>query len=233
MGNWPFSTVLPLSHNPWPALPEKPPFVLPDDAPFLAAYNRFASARNSIDLRMIPEPWVGDIRATVVVLNLNPGIGGDEDLRWHRRLSYRAILRATLERRRSQYPLHHLDPWIADCPGARWWRRCLKQVIAATSVEATARLVVGMEFHGYHSMSYAALPVTLPSQRYVFTALRAALARGAVIVSVRGLPAWSVAVPELVGYRRLWRVRNPRMASVSTKNVGDTGFKAVVAAVGV
>jgi hypothetical protein len=220
-----------MSRNPWPALPEEPPFVLPEDAPVLAAYNRFAPARNKLELRMVPEPWVGDLRARVVVLNLNPGIGGQEDLRWHRRTSYRAILRATLERRRSAYPLHHLDPRIADCPGARWWRRCLKEVIAATSLEAAATAVVGMEIHGYHSISYPALPVTLHSQRYVYAALRAALDSGAVVIVVRGQPAWSVAVPELVDYKRLWRVRNPRMASVSPKNVGDAGFKAVVAGV--
>jgi hypothetical protein len=154
--------------NPWVDLPERPPFVLPGDAPHVAACNRFASPTHRLDLRMMPEPWVGDLRAPVVVLNLNPGVGGDEDRRWHRRAAYRETLRATLERRRTQYPLHHLDPALADCPGGRWWRRCLRPVIAATSVDAVAASVVGLEIHSYHSMSYAPVPVTLPSQRYAF-----------------------------------------------------------------
>ncbi|MGH9116762.1 MAG: hypothetical protein ACRD0A_02450 [Acidimicrobiales bacterium] len=180
---------------------------------------------------MTPEPWVGNLAAPLLVLNLNPGIGGDPDRRWHRRRVLRQAALASMSQRPVQYPLYYLDPRLGEAPGSLWWRRCLRAVIEATTSEQTAVAVAGLEFHGYHSERYAALPVTLPSQRFVFDQLRAAIQRRAVIVVIRGLAAWSVAVPELVGYRHLWRVRNPRAASVSERNLGTTGFKEAVRAV--
>lgn len=50
-----------------------------------------------------------------------------------------------------------------------------------------ANHLLAVEFHGYHSENWQALPVTLPSQLYTFSLVEGAMGRGAVIVVLR---AW-------------------------------------------
>ena len=64
--------------NPWVHLAESPPYVLLDDRKYIDAFNRGEAERNpnpttGLDLSLLPEPFVGNRRAPLVVLNLNPG----------------------------------------------------------------------------------------------------------------------------------------------------------------
>ena len=82
-----------------------------------------------------------------------------------------------------------------------WWRRCVRQlVLAGQPLEHLARSVLSVEFHGYHSPSFAPIPITLPSQWFGFSLVEQAIARGATVVMTRGRREWEVAVPELMSY---------------------------------
>ncbi len=67
--------------------------------------------------------------------------------------------------------------------------------------------VLNVEFHGYHSVRWSALPVTLPSQWFGFSLVEQAIDRGAVIVLTRAAREWRVAVPGLASYPRLARAK--------------------------
>ncbi len=219
--------------SPWDGIIGRPPpWVLPTDEPHIAAYNRSAStgAGNQIDVSLLPEPWVGDLEAPVVVLNLNPGIGSPETADWHSRASFQEAVWENLAQTRDHFPLFYLEPALADGPGARWWRRCLKSWIAEFGDVPVAANVAGFEFHGYHSQNYGPLPVTLPSQAWLFDKLRERIDLGAVIVGLRGKRAWMTAVPELVAHPMTFWATNPQSASVSRKNLGQAATDAVYAA---
>jgi hypothetical protein len=55
-----------------------------------------------------------------------------------------------------------------------------------------------------------------------------AVQRGATIVATRGVHDWSVAVPSLMGYRRLVRTSSQRRAIVSQGNLVEDGWEKVV-----
>jgi hypothetical protein len=113
-----------------------------------------------------------------------------------------AALRANL----ADDPVGHIQPYLtdafADTAGGQWGRWCMHAVMAQSGIsyEDLARRVLSVEFHGYHSQDWAALPVTLPSQWYGFDLVTRAIERGAIIVVLRGGTDWDVAVPNLRGF---------------------------------
>jgi len=94
-----------------------------------------------------------------------------------------------------------------------------------------ARRVLSVEFHGYHSQDWAALPVTLPSQWYGFNLVARAIQRGAIIVVLRGGKDWDVAIPGLHGYPRRFSTNTVRSASVSPGNLPQGVFDLVIDAI--
>ena len=62
-----------MTDNPWQRLPDRPPFVLPEDAAVVREFN--AQVTEHFFLRvddLLPEPFVGDPKAPVVLLGTNP-----------------------------------------------------------------------------------------------------------------------------------------------------------------
>jgi hypothetical protein len=81
--------------NPWLELPHQAPYVLADDADAIERFNRTASARRQADrtwlhLELLPEPFLGDPAAPIVVLSLNPGYSPD-DAAWHAGPTFAAL----------------------------------------------------------------------------------------------------------------------------------------------
>lgn len=59
--------------NPWKHLPGQPPYVLPADAPAISSFNQGVSDEHQIRLELLPEPYLGDPDAPIILLSLNPG----------------------------------------------------------------------------------------------------------------------------------------------------------------
>jgi hypothetical protein len=220
--------------NPWTALPKRPPFVLPDDRPYVEAWNRTFGTqweRLRLHLEVLPEPFAGPRDASVVTLGLNPGWSETSllDLAPRRRS---ALLWGNL----GNDPALHIQPNLTEAfagtAGGVWGRRTMHALAVGSGLgfEELSRRMLSIEFHGYHSVGWAALPVTLPSQRYGFDLLRSAIARGAIVVVLRGLRIWEVAVPSLQGYRRAYSTNSVRNASISARNLGGDAFAKVCGA---
>lgn len=64
--------------NPWADLPGGPPFVSPADAPYI---RRYPTAAQSLQLDLLPSPYVGKPDARVYLLLLNPG-GRHDDFKY-------------------------------------------------------------------------------------------------------------------------------------------------------
>lgn len=150
---------------------------LPEDRPYIETFNRYkaADAPTRIDLSLIPEPWVGRLEAPIVLLSLNPGVAVD-DPQWHGSTMLQDHIQKNLRQEVREWPFHYLHPDLKDSPGGKWWQRCLKAFIDAAGggeegARRVAERVVGVEFAGYHSVSFEPLPVTLPSQRWMFSLL--------------------------------------------------------------
>lgn len=122
---------------------------------------------------------------------------------------------------------------MKDSPGGQWWQRCLKALIEAAGggeegARRVAERVVGVEFTGYHSVSFEPLPFTLPSQRWMFGLLTQKLEQGALFIGLRGQRLWTIAIPALGKSPRCKWASNVQRSSVSTKNVGEETFAAAI-----
>jgi hypothetical protein len=221
--------------NPWRATPASPPYVLGVDRPYVEAWNQVIGVsreRARLRLEVLPEPASGPRDAPLVLLGRNPGWSGTEPID-HRPPHRAAALRANL----GDDPIGHIQPYLTDAfantAGGQWGRRCMRAVVARSGIgyEDLARLVLTVEFHGYHSQDGAVLPVTLPSQWYGFDLITRAIERGALIVVLRGGKHWDVAVPGLRGYPRRFATNSPQSASVSPGNLPEGVFDLVVDAI--
>src|SRR2546427_6801526 len=113
--------------NPWLDLPHQAPFVLTEDAKAVADFNRSATDATRSHVELLPEPFLGDPKAPVVLLSLNPGFS-HEDADCHTDPTFARLSRANLEHRACDHPFYLLNPTVSG-PGRRWWDRRLSRLL--------------------------------------------------------------------------------------------------------
>jgi hypothetical protein len=205
--------------NPWMHLPERAPFVLDCDAAALCADAQHTRSDDyRVHTEVLPEPFVGAFSATVVLLSTNPGYC-EADVAVHARDDFRSRWRANLCQQDRAYPFYLLDPQL-DGPERLWWERHLKALLFDVGREQLARRLLCIEYSGYHSRRFGGQHQHLASQRYQFQLVRRAMARGALVVVMRGRELWFAAEPRLRSYERLVVLRNPQNPAVSPGNCG-------------
>lgn len=212
--------------NPWLALPETAPYVLPEDHRQIAAFNRTADEATLVRLNMMPEPFLGNPHAPVVLLGLNPGFSPNAQR--NENAEFLALSRGNLHHAGGEYPFYLLTPRL-EVPGRLWWEGKLAHLIRAKGLRAVAQGVQCVEYFPYHSTRFAHRKLSVPSQQYSFALVRSAVARGAVIVIMRSEKLWRAALPELEHYRRCYALQNPQNVVVSPNNCPD-GYATVLAA---
>lgn len=213
--------------NPWAALPKRSPYVLPNDAPYVHAFNQTASEDQRIELDALPEPFFGSFEAPVVILLQNPGLS-PRDLRHHKRPDFSAALRSNLIARQRLDHFHLLD--ATHGPGHDWWHRCCRELILEVGLDQLASKLLTLDFSPYHSKRFGHAHLRLPSQAFTFDLLRRAIQRRAWVVRARGYKAWVGAVPELASYTRVLKTNSPRSVALSPGNLEH--YQALVTAVG-
>jgi hypothetical protein len=209
--------------NPWRQLPNKFPFVLSQEAQLIEQFNSTAIDRFKVHLEILPEPYLGNPDAPVVLLGLNPGFK-ESDIEQHRDARFAALSRANLLHEPAEYPFYLLDPTIDR---TKWWERKLRCLIEQFGCLKVAREVFCVEFFPYHSRRFRQAKVCVPSQQYSFSLVKRAISRGAVILQLRGNNYWLRNVPELAKYQ-VYRPNSVQNPSISPRNFPE-GYKAAVA----
>lgn len=213
--------------NPWPAVPSKPPYVLECDAVAIRAYNAKAREMYRLQLDSMPEPFVGNTTAPVVLLGLNPGFD-DIGPGVHAIPEFQALLRNNYCHGKSAFPFYFLDPRI-ESPGREWWEKKLKPLLAMFSRKKLAQSILCVEYFPYPSRNFAHARLEVPSQEFGFGLVRSAIARGGVVVIMRARALWIKRVPELESYSRAFTLNSPQNVVLSPRNC--SGFDVVVSAI--
>jgi len=206
--------------NPGLNLRSRPPYVAPDDRPLVEWFNHTAKPSARIHVELLPEPYVGQFRAPVVILALNPGFSS-ADRRAHATPDLRRAVISCLRGQRTQHPFHYLAP-TARSPGARWWRAAVRHLIDDCGLRRVTEGLLSVDYFPYHSKTFQHAYLRLPSQPFSFALIRAAIARDALIVLARGARLWYGAVPQLLRYRRVIRLSNVRRLYLSPATLGSS-----------
>lgn len=207
--------------NPWVKLPLSPPFFLPEETQVIEDFNTYSLDKHRIRPELIPEPYLGDINAPIVLLSLNPGFS-DGDIAFHNQDQYFIRgCRGNLLHEHSEYPFYLLDPKVSQSPGHRWWIKRLRDPITAAGLKTVSNKLFCVEYFPYHSKRYRSIGRILESQRYSFHLVVKALHRNSLVVIMRSRRLWMEAVPELASYPRLFQLLDNRRVEISQNNCPD------------
>lgn len=225
--------------NPWTNLPTKPPYVLAEDRDVvMAANSRLTDAERTAfgyQLQLLPDPFIGDLKAPFVMVYLNPGYtppspagGTFNDDWWHANSAeLRQAYRMNFAQEPMRYPFFFLDPQFRTNPGGKYWTERLSEVLNYCGREQLAQNLLALEFFPYHSENYKNL-CSVPSQQFTIEQIQASMERGAEILIMRAKTTLRAAVPQLGEYDYL-KPKSPQSGYVSRKNV--PGFDRIINAV--
>ena len=217
--------------NPWEQLPNIAPFILPEDKELIDKHNnRWAGTDFEILLNEIPSPYIGDPKAPIVLLNLNPGysLGNQESPNL---MCFREVARANLLHQFFDYPYYVLDPTLEGTPsGYTWFMQNLGPLMRAGNLtpQELSKKLFTVEYFPYHSVKYGWKGGILPSQKYAIHLLKEAIGKQAIIVIMRGKKVWETAVPELIKYPNVYTLSSSQNVTVSEKNLGYDAFYKVI-----
>jgi len=212
--------------NPWHQLPSHPLYVLSEDREILETFNYHARPEHQIHLELLPEPFIGDPTAPIILLNLNPGFS-DQDILYHQgNVAFAEANRATLTQSRQEYPFYLLDPRFHDASGSRWWQSKLRSLIERFGYSAVAREICVIEFFPYHSAKFH-FNGQVPSQQFSFDLVSQALKRDAIAIQMRSKRQWIEAVPALEDYQHYYTLNNPQNVAISARNC-PVGYQAIL-----
>jgi len=202
--------------TPWRFLPSESPYVLPLDKEMIGRFNQSAVEDHRVQLDALPEPYVGNRNAPILLLNLNPGYD-DKDPEIHANPAFQSLLRNNYLHEPAEYPFYFLNPNYVN-PGRDWWEKKLKPLLALVPRVKLANSLFCVEHFPYHSRRYNHTKLALSSQQYGFSLVREAMQRQAVIVLMRASKLWRSAIPELNTYSRLCTLNNPQNVVISERN---------------
>ena len=206
--------------NPWFDLPEKAPFLLPIDRPYVEAHNKLlkqtsneTSARRfnkgiivddeqlstydrvRIHAEAIPEPFSGIRSAPIVILLANPKLEVDPKKRPN--AAQAALIKKGLTSPIG-LPFFAISDEFKGTGAHNWWWPKLEQLCGDVGFDTVANNIQVIELHGYHSLKYMSPMRNFPSQEFQFYLVRQAIERGALIVVPWTVKHWQASVPELM-----------------------------------
>lgn len=213
--------------NVWRSIPKSAPFILDQDKYIIKELNYlYGGTLKKIQTQMLPEPFIGDINAQILILTKNPGFDEENDLVWHTDERLQRLAMANLHQEKSDYPFYFLNPEIEKSPGAKWHYGKLKELIKGTSLENVANNVCSIPSFPYHTEQFSGIPKKvsdeiLPSQRYTRYLIREAIKRQAVIIMASGKKEWETLVPGLAEYSKRYLLHSNQSQHITSGNFDE------------
>lgn len=218
-----------ISHlaNPWAALPDQSPYILPQDKVQLESHGVSPESLR-LDLGLLPVPWNGTLEsASVVLLTLNPSVRLNAALE-EQNTDYREAILANL-RFGNNPPFFSLDERFHRTGGCEYWQRLLRTLVVRFGVDRVSHRIMCIQYFPYRSETYRNPPCVIPSQRFSWALAAQAVTEGRVIVVQRSLDRWADAVPGLRGYPYIL-LSNRRSPFLSEGNMPAADWSRVVRA---
>lgn len=212
-------------NNPWQLLPENQPYILEEDRIVIEQFNLRAKPEHHIHLDLLPEPFLGNPNAQIVLLGLNPGYSA-ADVDDYKHPEFISSNRQNLIHAEEIYPFYLLNPKFCFAGGYKWWTKKLRPLISKVEQEKLASNILCVEFFPYHSLKYH-YAARCPSQAYSFYLVQKAIERQALIIAMRSSVLWKRVVTDLSNYSNFYRLNSPQNVIVSQNNCPE-GYSKIV-----
>ncbi|BAX82359.1 hypothetical protein [Labilibaculum antarcticum] len=208
--------------NPWRNLNTDLTSIHPLDMELVEEFNATAKEEYKFCKTLLPDPYIGSLKANVLFLTLNPGLSA-EDYKTHADENFRFLYKQNLAQAKNDYPFYYLNPEL-DCPGSKWWRGKLRWFIEEIDEKQLAQNICCLQLMPYHSVQFKQPKHNLPTQEYTKEIVKAFMAKNAPIVFMRSKTKWEALVSELKEYNNSFVLRNSRNPTFSPKNMGEESF---------
>jgi len=231
-----------IEENPWKEMKESPDangeYILEKDRKYINEHK----LRDKLDLKLhlYPEPFIGNPKAPIYLLNLNPGYSeGDED-------DMPMLKNYIFKNYRHECPFYYLIDELKETNGAKWWRfgkskpklaPRLGKLIAefGGDVEKVARSVFCIEYFPYHSKKFSVKEIKdLPSQTYSKHLIEKAIREkeDTIFIIMRKKEELFDLIPELEGAEsagRVFRCFSSQNPCITEENIAKKeGFSTIV-----
>lgn len=210
-----------------------------DEAWFNSLRNSSPDVFKDLQLNLFPEPYIGNPKAQIYLLNGNPGFHKEDEFFVGKKYFQDAI-KDTLEHKYQNqncgdflYLDNDLDNSFKNHPGYIWWTRHLKSLKKANNNKFPK--VFNIEFFPYHSENLDNLKKYFkstiktsasnwhpdwPSFEYTrFLVEEAIEDKNKIFVVMRLKEYWYQAIPKLKNYDNVIELTNPQSVYITKKNV--------------
>ncbi|MCK9617851.1 MAG: hypothetical protein M0R21_08435 [Lentimicrobiaceae bacterium] len=186
-------------------------------------YENDSENENYVDLRYIPEPFIGNIEAQIYFLLANPGRTADNEELELNNLGEHFIDASinNLNHNLNNYPFLYLNPDFEHTEGYRWWNRCLNPIITHLNIDRQlfASSFFAIEIYGYHTRQFNSRFINnnlwLTSIDYTVNLIRNAIHKNKLILISRSVRNWFNLVEDLRNYQNCYFVANNRQMEIS------------------
>ena len=232
--------------NPWADnvgswLKESDRYLLEEDQKVLDSKN----LTENFELKLLPEPYIGNREAPIYLLNLNPSVEDllclpdpEEIKPLQARLKAHMICNYLFYKSKNEwikcdeylkFKFYHLDPEYKYFQGFWWWYRKLKKLLEELqkdnklydSFKIAANSLFNVEYMPYHSKKYINIGCRLPSQEFNFDLVETALKENKIIIIMKGKKQWTQAITGLESHSKLYTLNSPQNSVISEKNLSS------------
>jgi hypothetical protein len=206
--------------NPWKEIEESGYMIHPKDEAVIKLHNDSVDKKYRFLLHLAPEPWIGSINSSLVVLYANPG-ATDFDLTGKPQFKAREInrlARTNLRQEPSLFPHFFFSPEMDETQGQAWYFKTFGDLLQyAKPIDISNRLLT-CEMAPYHSKNWRQPTVKIPTQSYTEFLVKEAMERRAIILIHRGSKYWLEQIENLNKYPLAFRPNSAQSPYVSKGN---------------
>ncbi len=191
-------------------------------------YNNDTDNDNYVDLRYIPEPFIGNINAPIYFLLANPGRTAENEEHELNNLGDNFTNAAETNLTHElldEFPFFYLNPNFKHTEGYRWWNKCLNPIITFLDIDVRefASNFFAVEIYGYHSRQFNSRFIHnnlwLESIDYTIQLIQNAMNENKLILISRSVRNWFNLVDGLNNYQNCHFVANNRQMEISQYTV--------------
>lgn len=180
-------------NNPW-GKNGRPNFYFEEDAKKIQAFNKsLGNHPQFIDLNLMPEPYIGNPNANVILLFTNPGLKGNENENYKEFPELKKVLEQNLTHENFDYPYYYLDPKFRETDGGKWIRKRMNKIIEIVGDKELSEKIFTIQLHPYHSNEFKDFNEPLLGHNYSMFLLSKAIERKALIIFSRSHKEWNSA----------------------------------------
>lgn len=197
--------------NPWEGILE-PNIFLEKDKKIIEQFNLRLKQKPNLKLEdhdyyihpdLLPEPYMGNPDANVVLLFANPGYGKNERTDYSISGFKDAIIK-NLTHSKSDYPYYYLNPDFIHPPtngkpnysdGGKWVRQRMKEILIKIDEKELTKKIFTIQLHPYHSAKFKPVTEKFVGHEYTMSKFKNAVERAkdrkALIICARSYKHWN------------------------------------------